>query len=142
MNELIERLEAATGPDRELDALIRQAIYCPQGYVEQSPINGAWCVYDGSRDRSGRARLFEHWPSRDAKCGAFTASIDAALTLCGGESGLGSLIAGKFPDGTRGWVARVRSPETADGEGKTPALAICIASLRAHSTGMDGKNDD
>jgi hypothetical protein len=101
--ELIARLEAATGPDRELDAAIWQACQ-----------HADW-----------------KWQHERYEAPAYTASIDAALTLCGGESGLGSLIAGNFPDGSRGWVARVRSPETADGEGRTPALAICIAALRA-----------
>lgn len=82
LTQLADRLEKATGADRELNALILCALAAPEGsFVVQSPINGEWCIYDG-KDRHGRHRLWEAgqgwwrsggWP--------LTASIDTALAL-------------------------------------------------------------
>lgn len=77
--ELAARCEAATGPDRELDCAIRLAVYAPEGAtMEQSPINGAWCIYSGTGFRSGKPAL---WESNEGRNLAFTASLDAAMTL-------------------------------------------------------------
>ena len=126
LEELAARCEAAMGADRELDARIRAALYAPEGAtIERSPINGAWCVYSGT-DRSGRPRLFypsghvsnEHWS------GAYTTSIDAALTL--------------VPKGAE-WTIQNNKPKPmaiVTGTDRyvcatTPALALCAAALRA-----------
>lgn len=96
MSDLIERLERATGPSAELDARI-------------------WCELNGSdyiaphtwEGQSGK--LYVH----DYTVPAYTASIDAALTLCpGGFASVGGHSA----------------------NGATPALALCIAALRARAT--------
>jgi hypothetical protein len=74
---LAERVEALEGPCRETDALVRLAVYAPfDAVMEQSPINGLWCIYHGV-DRVGRPRLWEG-PGRGAH---YTASLDAAMTL-------------------------------------------------------------
>lgn len=80
--ELIDRLEKATGPSRELEAHIRRALLCPpDAYVEQSPFNGAWCIYRG--EHNGRPRLFEmpYKTPLEVWRGEYTASIDAAVAL-------------------------------------------------------------
>ncbi len=124
---LADRVEALNGPCAETDALIRCALYARRGaYVGQSPINGAWCVYDGTTDPSGRARLFEHWPTRDAKCAAFTASLDAAMSLAGDM--FGSLIVGRWSEGGVGYACRVGGK---DAESKSAANAVNAAALRA-----------
>ena len=57
LQSLLERLEKAEGPDREIDALIRCILLAPSGaYVEQSPRNGEWCVYEGTDSKSGCMR--------------------------------------------------------------------------------------
>jgi hypothetical protein len=138
--ELAERCEKAEGPDRELDALIRCALFAPAGaYVEQSAINGAWVVYSGGESRSGRPRLFEHWPSQEARNGAFTASIDAALTLVPEyETEDGLQRADYILEHVNGGLtigARVGhdDPDRASW-GATDALAICAAALRARAS--------
>lgn len=111
-SELIARLEAATGPSRELDKAILLAL----GYSWRGM---AYWSRDDSHTWEGSTN--------------FTASIDAALTL--------------VPDGAS-WDVRWKSgdknasvtfyPPGDDPddyfhvwEAATPALAICIAALRA-----------
>ena len=120
--ELIARLEAATGPDDALDLALAEyawdnRIPMPPPYYDGGPIN-----YDP------RLWLERHdWRP--------TASIDAALTL--------------FPSGKghdpwwmlkAAWRGKAKAEVWVDGKGKpfrgeaaTPALAICIASLRAQA---------
>ncbi len=120
--ELIERIAMSHAPSRELDAAIARA-------VVGNP-TAHWF-----QDHLGTHRTDDTVP-------AYSASIDAALTLVGGEAGLGSLIAGVFPDGKRGWVARVRVPATADGEGATPPLAIIAAYFAALRTILEGQDHE
>lgn len=107
MHELIERLEKATGPDRELDAAIALAIGLP---TLNGRIGGV----------SYRDELCEPAPP-------YTASIGAALTLVpdgafGGEIKWDS-------GGARAIVGFGGIPESQEGYAPTPALAICIAAL-------------
>jgi len=114
VEELIARLEAASGPSRDLDMSI---------YLATDPrMNG--CYF-----------LDTYIPERDGKpAPAYTSSIDAALMLV-------PLNYGELDfDLTRycgGWSCLVSSGEQAwctTGHAKdasTPALAICIAALRA-----------
>jgi len=95
--KLIERLEAATGPDRELDEMIRVAL----GYPPK-PWN-------------------------------YTSSIDSAMTLVDGN--LWTMDSWSGP----AWSAGIWSPFThrwlvycdKDRRRPTPALALCIAALKA-----------
>lgn len=65
LEQLIERVEKLTGPSEEMDAHILCTLAAPAGaFVEQSLINGAWCIHSG---RAGG------WP--------ITASLDAAIAL-------------------------------------------------------------
>jgi hypothetical protein len=79
--ELAERCERATGPDRELDAQTRCAVFAaPGAYVRQSPINGAWCIYETGFN--GKERIWEPRNlSPEQRVGSFTSSLDAAMTL-------------------------------------------------------------
>lgn len=63
-------------------------------------------------------------------------SIDAAMALVP-EGGFGSLVAGKFPDGSIGYVAVVTRPNRAEGTANRAALAITAAALRATAGGED-----
>ena len=129
MKELIERLERATGPDRELDVAIVYALYPDIG-----PYQGQ-CI--------GDEPIFWHDPYRKRPAPSFTSSIDAALTL--------------VPEG-HGWVLDYMDPGEPDGamvgahacDGATfdtprpPALALCIAALKArealaHSPAADAE---
>lgn len=114
MDDLIARLEAATAPSRELDVLIAQAVGEPWG--------------------AGGYSIGGNWGERAAR---YTASIDVALTLvpegwhwCAcGPSDTHLPIAYIVPD-----MGRTPWPKWVDDiEGATPAIALCIAALRARS---------
>lgn len=102
-NDLITRLERADGPDRELDAAI-------------------WCAMRGA-DFDLYSQVvpnFNEWQAL-----RYTASIDAALTL--------------VPEGydwaifhtNGGLTIHAWCGDRIDHFGDTPALALCIAALRA-----------
>lgn len=146
--KLAERVEALRGPDWEVDKLI-------------AVLNG-WCLHPSNRQRDDSAQSdtgytcldcgADSWGNtgptgqkRSASLPAYTASLDAAMTLVpGGENGRWN--AGKFnvdPNkcsaqvaiedeifierGSLGRGIKVRASGTA----RTPALALCAAALRA-----------
>ena len=135
--ELALRVEAATGPDRELDALIRCAVFAPEGAcVEKSPHNGAWCIYDG-KDRQGRSRLWEpRTLTRLQRLGEFTASLDAAMSLV--PEGW-AICTGHGVEGEQGsyfTILTYLDPETEsetvrEATGDNWAATVCAAALRA-----------
>lgn len=132
MKDLIERLEKATGPDRELDVLIY--FYDP---TATEPIKVEKTVeYYGSFSRTA-------W-----KCGRggewddcilhFTSSIDAAMTLVPNGWHLHVLNQIDWPG--EGWNVNLWGPPVPEGQrqfkkayAKTPAIALCIAALKARA---------
>ena len=114
-DDLIARLKAATGPDRELDARLCIALGLSRDNVMVGV--GGWCINSETNPNP-------------YKSPAYTASIDAALTLVP-EGWLWRIMPSDFD----GWLAEVWTDDTLDCEfgvrAKTPALAICIAALRA-----------
>lgn len=121
MDELIKRLEAASGPDRELDADIATSLGKP--VCKDDPCN--WVIkYPGAYDYRKLPR--------------YTASIDAALTLV--PEGLDWFVKHYASAGGK-YGAVVTSPEIAarswgdysHDDAATPAIALCIAALRARS---------
>lgn len=117
MRDLIERLEKATGPDRELDLVIAKRFNTYR-------LNTS---YMGPDDPDWT----EHFPE-------YTASIDAALTLV--PDGFRHafwhhhsvyLGAEVFPDKGGG-------PMHKGHDAKTPAIALCIAAMKAREE-MEGK---
>lgn len=124
IDELIEALEAATEPCRELDCrieeCIRPGVRCVIGDV------GAECTYD--------CNLW--WEP-----GAYTASIDDALTLVpDGANGHGY---DRDPVlGVAAWFSRNcvgdRSHWYYEAQHKSSgAIALCIAALKARKAGHD-----
>lgn len=113
---LIERLEAATGPDRELDA----EIYCEaRGLVfeDECPV------------RSSGKRVIDFRPVSH-----YTASIDAALTLV--PEGLSwtcgkNLHHGYFAVSLNTLNERGAPESVAWADADYPAIALCIAALKA-----------
>ena len=117
MDELIARIERATGPSLDLDG----RIWCAVNGYEFAHWDGAGCAY---YFREGKTSGIRHAPARQIK--PFSASLDAALTL--------------VPDGWIWDVASTGSAWTDNGlrEGRhqmakaaTPALALVIAALKA-----------
>jgi hypothetical protein len=115
MVDLLERLEKVTGPDRELDGAIQRII----GYGPH---------------HIGAAGLTN----------AFTASVDAALTLVPKEWTAWELrsMAGKrrFSCDLSRLTECDAGEDWAFGGGPTPAIAICIAALKAR-TASEQKSD-
>lgn len=134
LQELIERLEGLSGPDHEVDCAIGLATGWRREIIQ----------------RAGREDD-EHWYRPDGKihggfCPFFTASLDAALLLVPGgmwavsgpwtfsegheKAGQNSYDAACFPDDGPSDYESLRDFDDS-GSGATPAIALCIASLRA-----------
>jgi hypothetical protein len=131
--ELVERVERASGPDRELDCLIQVAV-TPDAKCMTDPGHGTV----GSTFGVMRDIDFDVWrqhrtgvlgPFYYGEPPAYTASLDAAMTLAGDH--FGSLVKGRFIGGRIAYVAVVTAPTRAEGQASTPALALTAASLRA-----------
>lgn len=146
LTTLIAKLEAATGPNRELDALIWCAVGPSQTDEEY---DAAWrdsnCQLPIAPDRelSGMtlAQAIEKHPNRIAKAAAywnvprFTASIDAALTLV--PEGMSyELHVDGSPSGPRA-VSSVWSNLGGEfeSEARLPSMALSAAALRARRSG-------
>lgn len=135
LNKIIERLEKATGPDRELDALIvaelHDATMRPYPPSDDFGPHDKWqfWTHDGKHFLGSEAEF---------PVPAYTSSVDAALTL--------------VPDGLP-WMVRRSQPwdaahpycaayvQTAEHDehssltkATTAARALCIAALKARST--------
>lgn len=139
-DDLIERLEMATGPDRRLDFAIHNHLFPPDPVrvtdVKLPPGFGDDALSHAMDDR----------PS-------YTASIDAALTLV--PEGFMAALAGPWVWSTETeragqpiWEAAVTDEGSSfeesnisdltdfaiSGQGSTPAIALCIAALKARTT--------
>ena len=137
LRELLKRVEAATGADRELDVRILAALLSDEQLtVKRSPFNGAWCAYRAD------GKLWET-PSPFRQNGEITASIDAALVLVErvlpgwswhidsefhGFPAYACLSSKESNGAEEPWLLEY---ETHDAKGKTPPLAILAALLRA-----------
>lgn len=128
MDELIAQIEAASGPDRELDAQMSAACRVGAARWEWANNYPEWLARP-----DGRVELEKNGPSFAAP--ALTGSIDAAMTLvpeeCEWRLDSHYNLAGVF--------AYPVDPESGPycveyaGESSTPALALCAAALRARA---------
>ena len=119
MSDLIERLIQATEGSRELDEAI--AIYTGWFYRAHWAVKEKWIRPNG-------------WKCR--KPYTFTTSLDAALTLVPEGRWLHlEQFAGATGSGKSAWHARLYDAKATEvyGMGFTPALALCIASLKART---------
>lgn len=121
-DELIARLEAATGPDRELDRAIAMSLGWRHD-PHDGPY-GTWTAPDGTRHTT-----FNEW----------TASIDAALTLV--PEGMDWLICSRRRNFRDGYYVHIMDGDVnRDGHSAgeawhlAPAVALCIAALKARAT--------
>ena len=130
IDELIERLEKAAGSDRELDLDILNAT-----------LNGDapdWKWHDRWRETVTQ-EIYEPGASGNPVCSldAFTSSIDAAMALVpeGFDYGLTHRKATNptMKANAQCWTKAPAS--TVWGDAVTPAIALCIAALRARQTG-------
>lgn len=121
---LAERVEAATGPDRELDVAIVYALHPDIGRYEGQ------CI--------GDPPIFWHDPYRKQPCPKFTASLDAAMGLV--PEGVWDHLKVYQPDHyDELWEvhlcrnANLRKP-VIRGVGRSHALALTATALRALAT--------
>ncbi|WP_286881520.1 hypothetical protein [Sphingomonas sp.] len=144
---LAERVEAATGPDREIDGSIWWATRSanviehldPSGFVRR-------CI---KRDGSAGRALQQFFDSSNPAClarlafsNAYTASIDAAMTLVPeglwAEGSLGSHVDQRAS-------LEIHAPCTYDPIGRataaTPALALTAAALRARAALLSDRGE-
>lgn len=128
MQDLIERLEKATGPDRELDGLIFQEVG-----------GDHWLnAMRRSQEPSGCPLEIAEVTAR-TYAPSFTASIDAALTLV--PEGMWWLIgAGQTRPDEPLYGAQIRKPGFSTGgevvseaEHSCMAVALCMAALKARN---------
>lgn len=137
VENLIERLEAATGPDRELDGLIYGAL----NNLERNDCTFILDI-DGERFQfrhptkthpSGPAALYV----RGYNVLEYTSSLDAALTLVPDGWWLTLQCKGQHYHADLEYTGpgEVEGPDDVHSYNKPlPALAICIAALKARAT--------
>lgn len=136
MRELIERLEKAAGPDRELDAEIAAHLQIVPEFdrsIIRQDVTLRFVPNDGG---IGRVRVYcsaSPLPLHGRAVPSYTSSLDSALSLvpegcfwsCGGPDN--TLITRPKP-----W-AEIWQGKASEwkGEGATPAIALVIAALKA-----------
>lgn len=138
LKSIREQLKLATGPSERLAAEILQIIVAPDGYVEQSKINGNWCIYEPTKrlwERRGDWWRRDGWP--------LTSSLDAAIAFvervlpaanCHGYD--------KSPSGVTAYVSRNYVAEghwMVAADHKTLALALLLAAFNALISIEEGK---
>lgn len=132
MKDLLAKLEAAPEGSRELDAEIHIAVVNPKVMVDGGSYDGKQpAVYKPS------VEAFANWEDTMASAAdlmgtpRYTTSIDAALTLPPAWDW--EIDYDSDMDGKNGLaVCRMGDPMLRiEGEASTPALAVCIARLRA-----------
>lgn len=141
MKELIERLEKAEAGSRELDWAIRGHL----GLVE-IPIEVVFGRNDGCWARRVDEQIIDIGSfmdsgatSSDVYLPRYTTSVDAALTLVPDEWTAWEVASRGGKRKFRAEVSRLRDPsdygseEGEYGHASTPALALCIAALKARS---------
>lgn len=155
MSDLLAALERAEIGSDELSARVICAVAAPPGsFVKQSPLNGAWCIYDGvdtrGRDRSWEKRGWHRpdgWP--------VTTSLDAIVSLIerempGWDWSVHRHKQGAEPSLRDAW-AGLRAPPKGivsgilhEANGYTPALALCIAFVKAKEAAKqnDGESNE
>ena len=117
---LIERLEKASGADRQLDWEIATKVMCMKPAEGNQPDWTLAMAYDGYAEDALRPTPY------------YTASIDSALSLLPETPHITALKIERDPaEYGKQWHVVYRHRHF--GHASTPAIAICIACLRARS---------
>lgn len=130
IEQLIERLKAATGPDRELDKAIWIALGAKPPTLEQP---GYW-----TRPPDGSGEIMLAYG--DSFVPVFTGSVDAALTLLPdgwhGRTSTSGEAEAIGPDEVHKsyWTRFYKGSVTLENYGKdAAAIALCVAALSARA---------
>ena len=148
-SELIEALEQATGHDRKLD----DAIYLLAGFClhKQSDLTYSGAQSDtgfdcicGANSWGARGKHGERLHDRSKP---YTSSIDAAEKLVPEGWTIHLWWRGGWPPEAKLWKhGKEPNPTDIEAEGATPAIALCIAALKARrasdgpATSREGEN--
>jgi hypothetical protein len=130
--DLAARVEAAEGPERELDALIAVALKWelpgPQG-AAPARLRMPSSSLDHERVEPGHYWLVQFSGMSLRSAPHFTASIDAALTLVPDRR---SVTIERYSDGDGyAFVNNTLGSDSGNSTAAAPALALCAAALRA-----------
>ena len=136
LEELIVRLGSATGPSRELDAEIAVALRIgPKPNAQAGDISWIdrnfpeWVALDNGNlavlHDSGRTGVT--WESE-----RYTSSIDCALTLV--PEGWFWSAGQRDNEPYCGWTLNGPNDEEVDGDHNAPAMALCLAALKARQS--------
>ena len=141
LRALAARCEAAEGPSRELDAEITVALTEGATGVERPPLDGLT-----DEPQAGWLLTFDTprpWTERWVCVPAYTASLDAALTLVpeGWRWSLDYTQRAPYQDcGCAALFAPgdgIKPPDVPETYARTPALALCAAALLALAEGRE-----
>lgn len=128
LDDLIARLEAASGPDRQADRQIAKAI---DPTTWRRATNWAAMPCGAPADTVERDAL--RWVPD------YTTSLDAALALAErvlpGHGPIDMTVMGSAK--VTIWSNEPCGRDLSDAFGHTPALALCIAVLKAHAVGTE-----
>lgn len=169
--DIIARLEMATEQDRALDCKIWLALFDKQIMVDgggykpnaRSPkYESARKIWSDDWPHWNERTQVEHGVALEINAPQYTASIDAALTLV--PEGYRTMHAGETKDGKWFWglhmdAGHSKNPTTKDGiswahqtdsrpelfadGAPSPAIALCIAALKARAAlSMQERNHD
>ena len=137
--ELAERCEKATGPNRSLDVEI-----CVATCTVDSSVNPQYVQNMRPDDDDDGWVLYEYEDENYTDCAAsFTESIDAAMKLV--PEGLDwrvdtmTGLPGAIVCLPNAWLSHKTAPRMV--HGKTPALALAAAALRARASAVTSKED-
>lgn len=129
MLELAERVEQASGPERDLDAEIALAITGNTAQLSEGG-NMIWC---GGWHSVLADLPAVPWSGRWVQVARYTASLDAALTLVP-DTHCWALFVGRLATQAAYWRrAEDESAATTWVVAATPSLALCAAALRARA---------
>jgi hypothetical protein len=132
--ELAERVEKASGPDREIDGIIDRILHKrPKNGDYDETENAIWRVKDG--EASGLLVRGDGF-ARGSFCAAsYTASLDAAMTLVPESASwqLGDGFSFAWAVVTLPDEDPMVEPREMSAKAATPALALCAAALRARA---------
>jgi hypothetical protein len=134
--DLIARLEAATGEDVNIDFALQDAVYGRNSRVFPAYVDPrSYAVPDGNGGwvrvmrPSGIAATYDRYVPR------YTASLDAALTLV--PEGWEWTVRGRPHGDGLASIGRAWESGSDTVIAATPALALCIAALRARANEGD-----
>lgn len=136
MQDLIERLEKATGPDRQLDAAIWVACFCPEaqdGGIVIEPKGSAYASRESLNTALGSCWVDECSPA--LLC--FTGSLDAARELARGFYWVASEGKTRESEPLGGAQIFRRDHLTtplAEAEHEKVEIALCIAAVKARAS--------